>query len=574
MAEQNKIEVVLALLDKATAPFVAFNRRLETMQAPVKKLSNKFALLVKESGMDKVSEAVGGVATAFGGVLSEVGALAAKITAGVGIVGGALFGLVKMTSNAGDSFDELSTKAGVSAGFFQQAAYAASFASVETGSLASAMGKMNANIVAANTGGQEMQVWFKRAGIGAAELKKMKPEEVFNRVMEKVKEFPKESAKAGAMMKAIFGKSGGDLLPMVESFKELSKEAVDLGLILSDDTVKAGADFNDSFDKMMKVIKGVGMMIGGMLMPYFKEATDAITAFVMANREMIRVKIAEWIENARAAWPGFRDGVLEAWAAIKKFIADATGWIESIGGFKSVLLIVAAVISGPLILAILALGQAFLALGIAIMTTPVGWIIAGIAAIIAVGALMYSSFSDMGGAMSGTFSALGEVFGTLFETLKEYFAMWMPLVLPVLKAIGYIIGAVILVAVMALVGALKTLMFFLKPVLDGLGKLFEFGGNIVTKIFGNSATPPVAAAGAPGGPPGDQTTLPGFRLAPPAGFAPAAANYGGRGIVESTQTNNAKIEVDFKNLPKGVNVRPVGGSAPIDFNMGYANATF
>lgn len=580
MSEQNKIEIVLALMDKATAPFVAFNRRIAQMQEPVNKLSNKFALLAKEAGIDKLSKAVGGVGGALGDVAAEAGALAAKVAAGVGIVGGALFGLVKMTSDAADGFDEMSRKAGVSSEFFQKAAYAASFASVESGALANAMGKMNANIVAANGGGKEMQTWFKRAGIGAAELKKMRPEEVFSRVMEKMKEFPKESAKAGALMKAIFGKSGGDLLPMVDGFKELAEEASRLGLVLSDDTVKAGAEFNDSFDRMMKVIKGVGMMIGEMFMPYFKMATESITQFVLANRDMIRVKIAEWIERARAAWPAFRDGVVSAWKAVTSFASDISGWIDKIGGFRVALGIVAAVMAGPLILALGALAQAFFVLGAAIMTTPIGWVVAGIAAVIAIGAVLYSYFTDMGDSMSGVFSIIGEAFGGLFAEIKNLVGLLAPVVMPILKLIGGIIGILIVGAVQHLTAMLKVLMFVLKPIVAVLSKIFEIGGAVFSKIgnflgFGSGGTSAAnGAANASGSPQGASDDLPGFRMAPPAGFAPAAANHWGSGFSSTTSTNNSRVEVDFKNMPKGVTVTPMGGTAAIDLSMGYAGVSF
>lgn len=564
--ERNKIEVVLALLDKITAPIQAINRRIEGIQAPIRKVNNKMQLLAKAGGLDKLTSAVGGVGSAMEDVASQASKLAKRTAAGIGIFAGALFGLVKMTSDAGDASDELSTKAGVSAGFFQKAAYAASFASIEQSALAASMAKMNSNIVAAITGNKEMQVWFRRAGISMKELRSLKPEQIFSRVIDKVKELPKEGAKAGSLMRAIYGKSGADMLPMVESFDALTREAEKLGLVLSDDAVKAGAEFNDTFDKMMKVMKGVGMMIGSLLMPHFNDAAQAITKFALENRELIKTKVAEWIERASAAWPKFKQDVLDAWGAITTFASTVSAFSEKIGGLQTVALIVAGVIAGPLLMAIAALAQAFVVLGVAMLTTPFGWIIAAVAGIVAVGALLYANFESLGGMMQGTFGALGGALGLLWKTFKELADMLAPVVLPLLKAVGAILGGAIYLGVMAVTGALQAMMFILSPVASLLGKVMSFGGTLIDRVFGPSKAAP-AAHQTPSDP------MQGFRLGPPAGVSPMAAAALGGGF-HGVQTNNAKVEVDFKNVPRGTEVRTGGNnSAPLDLSMGYAMMT-
>ena len=59
----------------------------------------------------------------------------------------------------------------------------------------------------------------------------------------------------------------------------------------------------------------------------------------------------------------------------------------------------------------------------------------------------------------------------------------------------------------------------------------------------------------------------------PAGVAPIAA--GAVGGQNQTVTQNAKVEVDFKNMPRGTSVKPAeNNSAPIDLSMGYAMTAF
>lgn len=518
--KQNNLQVVLSILDKATAPLQAFTKQIAAVTAPLRQVGNRLAILNQAAGFGKLTKSAGGIADAFGGVAKEVGSLAVKVTAGIGVVGGALFGLVKMTSDAGDAFDELSTKAGVSAEFFQKAAYAASFASVSTEDLAGSMAKMNSNMIEAIGGGKDQIQWFKRAGLSVADLRKMKPEQVFDRVMESVKKLPKESAKAGALMKGIFGKSGGNLLPMAEGFKELTEEAVRLGLVLSDDAVKAGAEFNDTFDKMMKVIKGVGMMIGSILMPYFKEAIEAVTSWALVNRELIATKVSEWIAKLKENWPEIRQGALDAWAAIQGIVSFIRSSIEFVGGFGNALKIAAAIMAGPLLLSILLLTKAIAAFGLVLLTTPVGWLIGAIALIAGAAYLIYKNW----------------------EPIKEFFSnLWAGVTETFDKAMKYILDKIAFVR-------------------DAIASAVSWAGSLFSSDNQAAMT---AGDGNPDA----------YKMGAPAGVAPVAA--ASREVQQpKTNTNNAKVEVDFKNVPRGVEVTPGSkNTAPLDLSMGYSMVT-
>lgn len=549
MAAKNKLEVTLALIDQATAPLQAFSKRIEKLQEPIRRISNKLAIFGQAAGFGKLRGAAGGVATAFGDVADKAGALATKVVASVALVGGALFSLVKMTADAGDRFDELSVKAGVSASYFQKVAYAASFSSVNQEDLANSMAKMNSNIVAAISGNKEMVLWFKRAGLSVADLKKMKPEDVFNRIMEAVNKLPKDSAKAGALLRGILGKSGAALLPMAEGFKELTDEAERLGLVLSDETVKAGADFNDTFDKMMKVMKGIGMMIGGILMPYFKEAISAITEWSLSNRELIKTKVSEWVASIKENWPEIKQGALDAWAAIKQVVSVIQGAVELVGGFGNALRILAVVMAGPLLIALGQLAIAIGEFGLVLLTTPVGWFLLAIAAIAGAVYLIYRNWDTITGWFAALWDSVKAVFSAAWEGIKLLFS-WSPLVL---------------------------IMNNWEPIKDYFSGLWDWISNLfsenIAKLTGwlKNLNPLNAVSGAwdfgaqmlGGGSPA---------LGAAAGAAPAAAASVAGG---TSNTNNAAVQVDFKNVPRGTEITPASNnSAPLDLSMGYAGVTY
>lgn len=501
--EKNKIEVVLSLLDKATAPFVAFNKRLEAIQSPVRSINNKLAMMGKEAGLVKLRDAAGGVGTAFGSVAKEVTWVAKKVVLGAGIAGLALFGLTKMASNAGDRFDELSTIAGMSATGFQKAAYAASFSSVEQEALATSLAKMNANMIAAMTGNKEMQVWFKRAGISVAELRKLKPEDVLGRIMDKVKEFPKESAKGGTLLKAIFGKTGAALLPVAEGFRDLTKEAVDLGIVLSDADVKMGAEFNDTFDRMVRVLKGVGMAIGVMLMPLFGDAIKGVTEWVLANRELIKTKVAEWIEKFKAALPEIIKNLRELFDFISSKLETISTLTSMIGGLGNALALLSAIMMGKMIFALFGLTKALLVMSGVIFATPIGWIAAAItAAVVLIAGAAFMIYKHWG-------------------PIKDFFAnLW-----------------------------------------DGIVERFSYGVERV-KLFMQALNPFSKTTLA-------QATYGAPKMGDPAGYSNTAAAAVAPG--QTTATNNAKVEVSFKDVPRGVTVTPQQNDNDMfQMDMGYA----
>lgn len=543
------LEVTLSLIDKATAPLQKFNERIKKLQEPVRKVSNKLAIFGQAAGLGKLRDAAGRVAGAFGDVASEAGALAAKVAAGVGIAGGALFGLVKMTSDAGDSFDELSTKAGVSAEFFQKAAYAAGFASISQEDLSNALAKMNKNLGDAVTGSKSMQLWFRRAGLSVKDLKTMKPEQIFERILERVGKLPKDSAKAGALMQNIFGRSGANMLPMIDGFKELTEEAERLGLVLSAETIEAGAKFNDTFDKLMLVLKGVGFTIGSILMPYFQEATEAVTQWVLANRDLIATKVAEWIAKLREHWPEIKKGALDAWAAIKRIADMASGFVDAVGGIGNTVAIVAAVMAGPLLSALVSATSAVGALGAVLLATPVGWIMAAIAAAIAaIAGAVYLIYKN-------------------WEPIKKFFAdLWTDITKIFTDAIASIEG-------------------FLKDMWDRVSGVFSAGAQKVKSAL--SALNPVNAAQSAwswgkglftnDASSGDQQTgapaAPVFGLGPAAGVAPMIAATAAQQQPQ-TVTEKAAVTVDFRNVPRGVEVTPgSNNTAPLDLSMGYSMVT-
>lgn len=419
MAEKKlPFEVEITAVDKISAPLDRLSDKLEKLQSPAKKFGAAFSRLGEASGIGRVTDAVKGVGDAAGQVLGRF----AAVGAGALAAAGGIFAMVKASADVGDRIDELATKAGMGVEAFQELAYSASFSGIEQEALASGLTKMNRNITQAIMGNKQMTEWFGRAGLTVKDLKKMKPEEVFAKIADKIQDIPADSPKRAALAMALLGKSGADMIPMLtdgsEALREQAEEARRLGVIMGEDAIKASVAFNDQFDKTMKAIQGVGRMIAGVLMPVIQPMLQSLQEWVVNNRALIQSRVVEWAQQFAAALPSILTNLQNLATGILSFIDSVSAFVEMIGGWKVALAGLAALMAGPLV-------SAIVSLGIALAATPVGWIIGGLAAITAAGWLLYTNWDKIWNFISMKVGDVYEEIAGWIDSLVGIVPDWM-----------------------------------------------------------------------------------------------------------------------------------------------------
>lgn len=567
MADKNKLEVVLSIMDKATAPLQAFSKRIEKLQEPVRKVSNKLAVFGQAAGFGKLRDAAGGVQDAFGNVAEKAGELATKIATGALVAGGAVFALVKHVANVGDAAVKSAAKAGVSIGAWQELAHAADMAGVGSEELGSALGKLNRNIVEGATGNKEYAKWFARAGLSVSDLRKLKPEEVLTRISEKMASMP-DGAKKTALAMALLGKSGANLIPLLnggaKGLEEAREEARALGIVLSDDAASAGEVFNDNLSRLIKTVDGLAMTIGGSLLPYADEIVVALKKWIAANRELITSKIEDWMKMLRENWPAIKQGALDAWAAFEKFGRGMQWFVDTVGGVGNALAIVAAVMAGPLVVALAAATKAIAAFGLALLTTPIGWVILGVAAIAGAVYLIYKNWDG-----------ITKWFSDLWDELVKVFWYGIDDALRILRALD---------PMPILTKAWEPLKKYFSGLWEDISKIFTEQIDKITGMLKKlDPTQHVKKAwnwvtgdddAASQDPMANSVMRDGASLGAPAGVSARAVETAQARLFGSTQTNNASVSVDFKNVPRGTEVTPgSNNTAPLDLSMGYSMVT-
>jgi hypothetical protein len=245
-----------------------------------------------------------------------------------------------------------------------------------------------------------------------------------------------QGAEKSAMAMQFFGRSGNQLVQFLNEgssgIQALGAEAESLGFIMSDAAVESGGEFNDELDRLSGVAKGIARSIGTGLIPIIMDLMVATRQWIMSNREILKSRIQSFVEVLSKFLQQLWRVSMAVWSVFKALIGAIDSVAKSVGGFTSVLSVLAGVMG------LFALGR----LGMAIYDVAKGFIAIGRAAVLAwrsallgpilIGAAVVAAFlviEDLIAFLDGRPSVLGfllknkdQILATLarwFERAKE-----------------------------------------------------------------------------------------------------------------------------------------------------------
>lgn len=220
---------------------------------------------------DRLREKTLGAATS--GLRTAVAGLGAAFTAA------AIGTRIKEQIDLADALDDSAQKASVSAQSLSTLAYAVKFGSVDLPTLTSALGKLSKTMFDADTGNKKAAATFQALGISIRDQEGnlRASDEVLLDLAERFAAMP-EGAQKSALAMEVFGKSGADLLPVLnmgkDGIEELREEARKLGLEVSNETAAAAGELNDRLDKLYSRAEGVWRQFASRLIPTLSAASD------------------------------------------------------------------------------------------------------------------------------------------------------------------------------------------------------------------------------------------------------------------------------------------------------------
>lgn len=187
--------------------------------------------------------------------------------------------LIKSQINLADELGKTAERLGSTTEELSALRYAAEVTGVESNTLDMALQRMTRRLAEAAQGAGEAQGAIEQLGLDAEELAQMTPGEAFRVLADEISKIPDASERVRLAFK-FFDSEGVKLVNTLnlgsEGLKEYGDEAERLGLIISQDTAKAAAEFNDNLTRLQGVVAGTGQQLAAELLPKMIEFTDLL----------------------------------------------------------------------------------------------------------------------------------------------------------------------------------------------------------------------------------------------------------------------------------------------------------
>lgn len=181
-------------------------------------------------------------------------------------------GLVKGAIDAQDELGKMAQKVGMSVEDLSKLQYAAKLADVSTETLSGGMKKLNTGMVEAASGSGKAYDALKVMGISVKDSSGVLKtnSQVLSEVADKFEKYG-DGAQKSALAVAIFGKSGQEMIPLLnggaQSLKDLGLELDRYGAVVTTGGAKASEEFNDNLTRLSAASSGLGKSIANALLP-------------------------------------------------------------------------------------------------------------------------------------------------------------------------------------------------------------------------------------------------------------------------------------------------------------------
>lgn len=236
----------------------------------------------------------------------------------------AAFDIATETASFADDVDAAAQRTGVAAEALQELTHAASGSGFDLSSMAMSLGFLNKAMVQSKGGSKELAQLFKDLGVDVTGANGgfLSAQDVLEQVADRFAEMPDGAEKSAAAVQ-LFGKSGAQMIPFLnkgaDGIAELRAQARDLGLVLSEDQVKAGAKANDSWKLLKDTATGLKRTLGAELFPVLAEVAGGLAEWVRENRALIGTGIHTFVMLLTFAVRLLR--------AVLNGVGEALGWV-------------------------------------------------------------------------------------------------------------------------------------------------------------------------------------------------------------------------------------------------------
>lgn len=184
----------------------------------------------------------------------------------------------------GDQFNDMSQRTGVSVEMLGKFRVAAKTSGVEIEEVAGSIAKLSKNLVAAEKGTGAAAIALRAVGISSQDIKTLSPDEILLKIADAFKG-TEDGARKTAVAMALFGKSGANLIPLLN---QGSEEILKFNSALTTDFAKKADLLNDQIALLKNQLTNFSIFLAGELLPGitamaegFNENTTAVKTLVV-----------------------------------------------------------------------------------------------------------------------------------------------------------------------------------------------------------------------------------------------------------------------------------------------------
>ena len=375
-------------VDKTSKEYRELQRDIIETESKVKNFENQLRQ-VGNVNLRAASEQV----KELGGKLESAGQALMPLSAAGAAVAGGIGALAYKSGQAADDLNTLSKVTGISTYELQKYNAAADLVDVSTEAIAKSHAKLSKNMAAAANGSKTQAAAFEQLGVRVtnADGSLRDSDAVFQDVITALGGMKNETERDALAMQ-LMGKSAMELNPLIEDQGETYKNVADTLAkynldFVDQETLDKANEFNDELD-MMKVLGTTSLsIVGAQLAEYLAPALEKVVELMG--------KLAEWLS-------GLDPRLLTVIGAIAALVAGIAPLLIILGK-------VAFAISSIMSL------MSTLGLSFGALMGPVGIVIGIIAALIAIGVLLYKNWDTI----KAKLTALKDWFAKTFDAIKN-----------------------------------------------------------------------------------------------------------------------------------------------------------
>ena len=311
-----------------------------TMEGAQQTITSELTQAASSSAISDAGNTAGSNFVAgLGKGLALAGAATAVVTAATVKSAEAFVSAASDVAEYGDNIDKMSQKMGISAEAYQEWDFVMQHCGTSMDSLKASMKTLAS---AAETGSEA----FEQLGISQEEIANMSQEELFDKTIAALQNVEDETQRtylAGQLLGRGATELGALLNMSADETEEMRKELHDLGGVMSDEAVKASAEFQDSLQNMQTAAAGLKNNLMSQFLPGMSSVMDGLSKVLSGDStglEQITAGIDNVVAQMTEQLPKFLDLGMNIVQSLAQAIMDnlpalADAALQLLGSFVS-----------------------------------------------------------------------------------------------------------------------------------------------------------------------------------------------------------------------------------------------